>query len=61
MSENKVLENESEDYKLEINTLQRALRNSKKEIKDVSHKLEKKIETLEDKVKDLNDFKISQI
>ena len=57
LKENKNLRKESEDSSQEINSLKTDFKKSKKEAKHVSYNFEKKVETLEEKLKDLNEYK----
>ena len=59
-AENKNLKHENEDLKKEINSTNVALKGARKEVKENSHRLGKKMEALEDEVKTLLDFKITK-
>ena len=56
-AENKSLKNDNENLKKDLNQSSVALKSAKKEIKDQTHKHEKKIDAFEDKMKDLLEYK----
>ena len=60
-SENKNLKNEIEVHRQNINSANVALKNSKKETKETSYKLEKEFEQMEIKIKDLKEYKNQKI
>ena len=52
---------ENNELKSEVKNLRIALKSSQKETKDVSHRFDKKIDNLEDKIKELVTFKTQKI
>ena len=59
-AENKVLKNDYEEFRKELNISSVALKASKKDSKDISHRLDKKVESLEEKIRCLNEYKIAK-
>ena len=59
-ADNKIIKAENEDLKKDVNSFNVALKTSKKENKDSSHRLERKIEQLEDNLKKLHEFQINK-
>ena len=57
-AENKALKNDNEAFRKDLNNTSVALKTSKKESKDASHRSEKKVENLEEKIRGLNEYKI---
>ena len=57
-AENKALKNDNEAFRKDLNNSSVALKTSKKESKDASHRSEKKVENLEEKLRGLNEYKI---
>ena len=57
----KILKVENEDLKKNLNSLNVALKTSRKESKDNTYKLEKKLEQLEEKNQDLLEYKMNKI
>ena len=58
IAENKLLRNERDNLKTEVNNLNVALKSSRKDLKDAHHRFEKSKEESETKIKDLIEFKI---
>ena len=59
--ENKSLRNENVELEKEIRSLKIALKSSKKEVKDTSHKFEQKMEALDAKNRNLEEFKAVKV
>ena len=57
-AENKALKNDNEAFRKDLNIANVALKTSKKESRDTSHRLDKKIEKLEENIQSLNEYKI---
>ena len=59
-AENKALKNDNEAFRKDLNIASVALKTSKKESKDSSHRFDKKVENLEEKIRGLNETKIAR-
>ena len=59
-AENKIIKQDKEALSKDLNSASVALKSSRKETKDVAHRCEKKVETLEDKIKVLELFKVEK-
>ena len=57
-TDNKTLKNENEALKTELKSGCIALKTSQKEYKDATHRLEKKIEGFEEKLRELHEYKV---
>ena len=60
MLENKALKNDNEDFRKEQNISSVALKALKKDSKDIYHPLDKKVESLVENIKGLNEYKIDK-